>query len=144
MELLVDASTVKLADTSHRDKGWWAIDTANPNAWGGGAEILASSYADVIAVQKTRVPDESTKDHENTARNLGWNMAVSGCGIGDGGGDSSGVAVGCRKHIGLGESCSGELLPTELKTRFTVKHVGAICKGGLHLCSGYLHTGIGI
>ena len=105
---------------------------------------MASSSADAIAVQETRVPDEATKDHETTALNLGWNMAVSGCGTGEGGGDSSGVAVGCRKHIGLSESCSDELLPAELKARFTVKHVGAICKGGLYLCSGYLHTGIGI
>ena len=35
VELMVDASTAKLNDTSHRDKGWWAIDTANPNAWWG-------------------------------------------------------------------------------------------------------------
>ena len=35
VEQMTDASTVNLGDTSHRDKGWWAVDTANPNAWGG-------------------------------------------------------------------------------------------------------------
>ena len=84
VELLVEVNTVKLADTSHREKGWWAIDIANPNAWGGAAEILASSSADAIAIQETRVVDEATKDHENIARNAGWNMAVSGCGVGGG------------------------------------------------------------
>ena len=32
VEQMADASTVNLRDISHRDKGWWAIDTANPNA----------------------------------------------------------------------------------------------------------------
>ena len=140
----IDATMVELADTSHRDKGWWAVDTGNPNAWGGAAEILATSSADAIALQETRVPTEATKDHETSAFNSGWNVAVSGCGIGQGGGDSAGVAVGCRKHIGLSESCDDDLLPAELKSRFTVKHVGAICKGGFHLCSGYLTTAIGV
>ena len=116
VELLVEDTTVKLADDSHREKGWWAIDTANPNAWGGAAEILESSSADAIAIQETRVVEQTTKDHENTARNAGWNIAISACGFGEGGGESSGVAVGCRKHIGLSESCSDELLPNELKT----------------------------
>ena len=98
----------------------------------------------MVAIQETRIPDAGSKDHEQTARNLGWNLAISGCGTGDGGGDSAGVAVGCRKHIGLGESCEDDLLPDVLKARFTTKHVGAVCKGGFHLCSGYLHTGIGI
>ena len=35
VELMADAATVKLNDTTHRDKGWWAVDTANPNAWEG-------------------------------------------------------------------------------------------------------------
>ena len=59
-------------------------------------------------------------------------------------GESSGVAVGCKKHIGLSESCDDGILPKELKTRFTAKHVGAVCRGGFHLCSGYLHTTVGI
>lgn len=141
---MIEDATVKLNDTSHRDKGWWAIDTANPNAWGGAAEILESSSADAIAFQETRVADVGAKDHENTARNAGWNLAISGCGYGQAGGESSGVAVGCRKHIGLSESCNDDLLQKELKARYTVKHVGAICRGGFHLCSGYLHTAVGI
>ena len=136
VEHVIEANTVMLTDTSHRDKGWWAIDTGNPNAWGGAAELLATSSADAMAIQETRVPEAATKDHEHVARGLGWNMAISGCGTGENGGDSSGVAVGCRKHIGLSESCEDDLLPDELKARFTAKHLGAMCKGGLHLCSG--------
>ena len=35
VEQMADASMVNLNDASHRDKGWWAIDTANPNDWVG-------------------------------------------------------------------------------------------------------------
>ena len=125
VEQMADASMVKLNDASHRDKGWWAIDTANPNAWGGAAEILNSSAADVIALQETRIPEAGTKDHENVARNSGWNLTISACGYGQAGGESSGVAVGCRKHIGLSESYNEDMLPKELKAIYTVKHVGA-------------------
>ena len=129
-EHVIDANTVMPTDDSHREKGWWAIDTGNPNAWGGAAELLAESSADAIAIQETRVSEAATNDHEHTPLGLGWNMAISGCGCGDGGGDSSGVAVGCRKHIGLSESCENHLLPAELKTRFTVKHLGPYAKVG--------------
>ena len=96
----------------------------------GAAEILNSSSTDCIALQETRVPADGTKDHENSARNAGWNLAISACGYGQGGGESSGVAVGCRKHIGLSESCEDDMLPEELKARFSVKRVGAICNWG--------------
>ena len=111
VETMADASAVKLGDTSHRDKGWWAIDTANANAWGGAAEILNSSAADCIALQETRVLETGTKDHENSARNAGWNLAISACGFGKNGGESSGTAVGCRKHIGLSEAVEDCRLP---------------------------------
>ena len=133
VEQMADASMVNLRDNSHRDKGWWAIDTANPNAWGRLRKILESSAADAIALQETRAPEDGTKDHENVARNAGWNLAISACGHGQAGGESSGVAVGCRKHIGLAESCEESKLPEELKARFSVKHLGAICRGGIHL-----------
>ena len=96
---------------------------------GGAAEIWNSSSVDCIALQETRVPEDGTKDHENSARNAGWNLAVSACGYGQGGGESSGAAVGCRKHIGLSESCEDDMLPKELKARFSVKHVGRSAKG---------------
>ena len=129
VEHLLDDATVNLADTSHRDKGWWALDTANPNAWNGTMEILSSSSADALAVQETRIESDATNDAENSARNLGWSMAVNGCGYGDGGEESSGVAVGCRKHIGPSESCSDSILPNSRhgSLRSTlVRYAGAV------------------
>ena len=127
-------------DFSHRDYGLWAVDTANPNAWSGATEYLNDSAADFMAIQETRVDGEAVKDAENTARNLGWSASVSPCLQGVGGGKSAGVAVACRKHIGMSTSCEEVDLPKSLQGRFSVKHIGAMCKGGFHLASGYLHS----
>ena len=86
-------------DCSHRERGLWAVDIANPNAWSGANEYLNSSAADFIAVQETKVEGGIEADAENTARNLGWSVSVSTCLQGAGGGNSAGVAVACRKHI---------------------------------------------
>ena len=71
-------------------------------------------------------------------------MSINTCLYGDGGGRSAGVAVGCRKHIGMDEAFADEELPEELRGRFTVKRVGAVCKGGMLLASAYLHTSLGV
>ena len=138
------SKTVKGEDDSHRELGLWAIDTANPNAWNGATEYFSSSAADFMAVQETRVEASMVADAENTARNLGWSASVAACVQGVGGGNSAGVGVACRKHIGMGISCEERCLPMELKGRFPVRHIGAMCKGGFHLASGYLHSALGI
>ena len=135
---------VKAGDKSHRELGLWAVDTANPNAWGGATEYLCSSAADFIALQEVKVEANSEADAENTARNLGWSMSVGPCLTGSGGGRSAGVAVGCRKHVGMRSACDEQCLPKSLQGRFRVKQVGAMCRGGFHLASGYLHSSVGI
>ena len=52
--------------------------------------------------------------------------------------------MACRKHIGMSVSCEEADLPRTLQGRFMVKHIGAMCKGGFHLASGYLHSSLGI
>lgn len=41
-------------------------------------------------------------------------------------------------------SCDEASLPRTLRGRFSVRHMGAMCKGGFHLPSGYLHSSRGI
>ena len=130
-------------DTSHRDVGLWAIDTANPNAWGGAEEYLASSGADFVAFQETKVNGDAKEDKEAVARNIGWSTAIRPCCSGAGGGASAGVAVACRSHIGMMDSCEEDLYPSSLEGRFEIKKVGAICKGGVHLGSAYFHSSLG-
>ena len=92
----VDRATVRLADVGHREKGLWALDTVNPNAWPGATEVLATSTADFVAIQEARVEKEEKENKEATAKGQGWKMSISSCGHGEGGGKSAGVAVGCK------------------------------------------------
>ena len=66
-------------DVSHRSKGYWAIDSANPNAWPGAEEYLSSTGADFIGVQETKVDTAALADKENTARNVGWSASLRHC-----------------------------------------------------------------
>ena len=142
-EWLVEEA-IKGNGCSHRDYGLWAVETANPNAWSGAKAHLNSSAADFIAVQETKVDGDTEGDAENTARNLGRSASVSPCVQGAGGGKSAGVAVACRQHIGVSTSCEEEDLPKSLQGRFAVRHIGAMCRGGFRLASGYLHNSLGI
>ena len=46
--------------------------------------------------------------------------------------------------MGMRESCEEGDLPEDLLGRFRVKSLGAVCKGGIHFASGYLHSSIGV
>ena len=121
----------------HRELGLWAFDTINPNAWPGAEEVLASSAADFMAIQESKVELQEKANKEATAKGQGqgWKVSINPCSFGESGGKSAGVAVGCRKHIGMDESFEDAELPDELRGRCTVKRVGAVCKGGIHLAS---------
>ena len=141
----VDMATVDMGDDRHRKLGLWAFDTVNPNAWTGAEEVLDSSTADFVAFQETKVEADEKLNKEEVAKGKGWKMSINTCLYGEGGGRSAGVAVGCRKHIGMDEAFEDEELPEELRGRFTAKRVGAVCKGGMILASAYLHsTSLGV
>ena len=86
---------------------------------------------------------EEKENKEAAAKGQGWRISINACGHGEGGGKSAGVAVGCKKHMGMAESFADEELPDELRGRFTVKHIGAVCRGGLHVASAYLYSSLG-
>ena len=141
----VDGLMVDAADVSHREKGWWAFDTVNPNAMGGAETYLEQSSADFVASQETRVDDDKEiKEKEQSLEGRGWTTSIQKCNKGDGGGKSSGTAVSCRNHIGMAESIADGDLPAALAGRFRVRHIGAMCKGGFHFASGYLRCTVGL
>ena len=107
----VDMATVDLGDDRHRKLGLWAFDTVNPNAWPGAEEVLDSSTADFVAFQEAKVEADEKLNKEAVAKGKGWKMSINTCLFGDGGGKSAGVAVGCRKHIGMDEAFADEELP---------------------------------
>ena len=122
-------------DTSHRDEGLWAFDSANPNAWAGAEEYLSCTGADFVGVQETKVDAAGVADKEATARNIGWSASLRRCCLGVGGGNSAGVAVACKKHIGMQDSCDDNVYPASCRGRFSVKKVSAVCKGGIHFAT---------
>ncbi len=69
----------------------------------------------------------------------GWNAAISPYILTKGEGSSAGTAVCSRTHIGarncFAEGCIGKLA----QARFQMKRFGAVCKGGIHFGSCYLH-----
>ncbi len=133
------------SDRTHRSAGLWAVDTVNANAWGGAVEYLRQSSADFIVVQECRVREKQCADKEDTARGTGWSLALEPCVITDADATSAGVAVGTRSQIGSAVPRSKlEQCNEVLRGRFRLRHVGAMCRGGFHLGSIYMHDSIGV
>ena len=135
--------SVSMYNTDHVKQGWWAFDTINPNCWKGAATFAGGTSADFMAVQEAKVTGCETDDQEQVARNSGWRTAIEPCNITEKNGRSAGVAVACRNHVGARKSVR-TTLPKELRGRFTMNHFGAVCKGGIHFGSCYLHSKIGV
>ena len=58
---------------------------------------------------------------------------------------SAGVMVAARSHIGISNIDNFDLMTRDMDpARFCIKHIGGVCKGGLHLGSIYLHHNIGV
>ena len=116
----------------------FAFDTVNPYVWKGATEYLAKTRADFVAIQECRVTKLEAPSKEQEARNVGWRTAISPCTVTGLGGKSAGVSISSRNHIGMKNSLDPSLWPSELVDRFTLKHVGAVFKGGVNLGSCYL------
>ena len=48
------------------------------------------------------------------------------------------IAIGGRAHFGMNNSICDEAWPKSLNERFILKHVAAVCRGGIHIGSCYL------
>ncbi len=137
--------TLSAADARHTAAGLWAVDTVNPNAWPGALEYLGVSGADFVAIQECRVRSQHCADKEASARGVKWSVSVEPCIITTAGSTSSGVAVGARSHIGVSAtSGADDSYSPALDGRFRVRRMGAVCRGGFHLGSVYLHDTVGV
>ena len=115
-------------DTSHRDEGLWAFDSANPNPWAGAEEYLSFTGADFVGIQETKADAAGVADKEATARNIGWSASLRRCCLGVGGGNSAGVAVACKKHIGMQDPCDENVYPSSCRGRFSVKKLARFAR----------------
>ena len=120
-------------------QGHWAFDTVNGSCWNTAAEYMTISAADFVAIQEAKIPEESITDTEQAARNKGWCTAINPCIITAAEGKSAGTAVCSRTQIGSKNSFADTCNDKLLHARFQMKHFGAVCKGGIHFGSCYLH-----
>ncbi len=141
-----DDGTLAAKDRSHVVAGLWAIDTVNPNAWPSTMEYLQLSAADLVVTQEPKVlPGQPCADSEAQARQAKWALSLEPCLITEAAGKSAGVTVGARSHIGVSQP-AGIADPWDgpLQARFRLRHIGAVCRGGLYLGSAYLHDSVGV
>ena len=133
-----DDGSLSVTSKQHWFEGLWAFDTCNPNAWPGAKKYLERTQADFVAIQETTVTDSESVDIEQTARNSGWETAIGACAITEADGKSVGVAICGRTHVAMKNSICNEAWPELLNQRFILKHVAAVCRGGIHMGSWYL------
>ena len=127
------------SSTFHVTQGHWAFDSVNGSCWNTAAEYLALSSADFVAIQEAKIPEECINDTEQAARNKGWSTAINPCIVTAAEGRSAGTAVCSRTQIGSKNSFADKCEDKQMQARFQMKHFGAVCKGGIHFGSCYLH-----
>ena len=137
LEWPCDAS-LTAASTFHVALGQWAFETVNGSCWNTAANYLTQTAADFVAVQETTVLADNVPDTEQAARNKGWKAALTPCNLTKAEGKSAGTAVCCRTHIGARKSFDDDCCSKWVRARFQMKHLGAVCKGGVHFGSCYL------
>ena len=126
-----------------RDAGLWAFDTFNPNCGSKALDYLEMTAADACYFQETKCKAVDLDQQARTAAGLGWRLAGSPARITDKGGVSSGVAVAVRSHLGMAQSANSRDQEAE-DSRFCIRWLGAVCRGGLHLVSVYLRDSEGL
>ena len=136
-----------------RKRGWWIMDTVNANSWGGMAgavkgrgalDFLHRTVADVVMVQETKLSNEGKQGAAyRAARRAKWNLWAPVAAVTEKGYSSAGVAVAARVGFGV-RACE---LPQGVEfdhTRIAHRHIGIMCRGGVHVFSVYLHTAQGL
>ncbi len=134
----------RIRDRTFVKYGYWAFDTANANCWATARAYLQHTSADFTLLQETRTRrGDNSRSAEDQARRLGWNLALEPCAVTDALLPSAGVAVAVKGHLGMAEP---PLLAWDsaLSTRACAKWVGACCRGGLFVISGYLVSAKGM
>ena len=128
-----DDLSLSAMSKAHRQEGLWAFDTRNANAWAGANKYLERTQTDFVAKQETKLTKVDCTDAEQIARNSGWRTAIGPCTITAADGKSAGVAICGRPHVGMKYPICKEVWPKLLTERFMLKHVAAVCKGGVHI-----------
>ena len=137
-------SHVEAQSAWHIDEGLWALDTINPNQLSGLASYLETSNSDVVMAQEGREDDPLTLlSREASAKKCGWNLYPVPALRTEADGLSAGVAIASRAFYGMSKGCL-EGVPDTFKPRIACAHVGAFCRGGVHIISAYFWCAEGL
>ena len=99
-EELKDVTTLK--STLAECAGMCAIDSWNLNGWHAGTATAATSTADAILLQESRLEgDEACRRAEDSMRGQGWNAKINRAVKTQAGGVSAGVAIMAKGHVGM-------------------------------------------
>ena len=125
------------ACTRFHDAGLCAFDTFNPNCGNRALDYLSVTAADACFFQEMKCRGADLDQQARTAAGQGWQLAGGPARVTDRNGVSSGVAVAVRGHLGVAQP----LRPMDHQadvTRFCIRWLGSVCRGGIHLISIYL------
>ena len=135
---------VSAEDDVHSHQGLWAVDTVNPNCAKGVQKYLGKSMADFVMVQELKAHGlAACQAEERAARREGWGLVTESAVLTDKGGVSAGVGVAARLHFGMTKHTI-DLDASCCKGRIAATHVGAVCRGGIHVLSAYLWCSEGL
>ena len=126
-----------------REAGLWAFDTFNPNCGNKALDYLGATAADACFFQEMKCKVEDLDQQARTAAGQGWRLAGGPAKVTAKDGVSSGVAVAVRGHLSLAQPVTA-LEPGADATRFCIRWLGSVCRGGLHLISIYLRHSEGL
>ena len=142
----------ELCDDEHqesagKDRSCWLVDTINANAWGrsseggtGAIDFLKRSVADIVGIQETRLASaHRCGDGIAQARRAKWKVRMGKAGTTQHGYPTAGVAVAYRSHFGAAGGGGHDGVAHDT-SRIVSTHVGAVCRGGIHIFSVYLFT----
>ncbi|MFM7981247.1 MAG: hypothetical protein ACKPKO_18220, partial [Candidatus Fonsibacter sp.] len=117
---------------------------ANVTAWSSASALLAGFDADALLIQDHHVVGRPARDRIEAAQcSNRWPMSFQFAEATRAGGTSAGVGVAVVRRTGL--ALSPGLEPEEeYASRVSVRHWGAVCPGGVHLLTVYLHNGEGL
>ena len=102
-------------------------------------DFLRRKSADVVGVQETRVmTQERCVVGMTTVKKAKWKTRLVEADATCKGYASAGVAIACRSHFGA-FSMQEQVVEYDA-ARIAHLHIGAVCRGGMHCFSVYLHT----
>ncbi|CAK0836913.1 unnamed protein product, partial [Prorocentrum cordatum] len=124
--------------------GVWTIDTANANCWDTClAQVIPRTSADALLIQEHKIHSElRLAAAARAAKQAGWrsHLGVAHSTACDRA--SGGVGVLCRRRFGMHPHA--DLVSDGMHHRLQAAHLGAVLKGGIHLCSIWLFHSQGI